>query len=94
MTEEQTPEDRLAAAPYFNAPIGASDGDMSGEWLQRRMDHVEGALREVDIKLRCSKCYRDDCLSVAFWRSGEPTTVCNECGRDDEATNLEIEAAS
>ena len=58
------------------------------------LDHVEGALREVDIKLRCSKCYRDDCLSVAFWRSGEPTTVCNECGRDDEATRLEIEEAS
>ena len=58
------------------------------------LDHVEGALREADIKLRCSKCYRDDCLSVAFWRSGEPTTVCNECGRDDEATREEIEAAS
>ena len=54
----------------------------------------EAALREAYIKLRCSKCYRDDCLNVAFWRSGEPTTVCNECGRDDEATREEIEAAS
>lgn len=59
----------------------------------RDLDHVEGPLREVDIPLRCSWCYRDDCLNVAFWRSGSPTTICNECGRDDDATDDEIGAA-
>ena len=54
----------------------------------------EAALREAYIKLRCSKCYNDDCLRVTFWRLGEPTTYCYECSRDDEATNLEIEEAS
>ena len=57
------------------------------------LDHVEGPLREVDIKWRCSQCHYDDCLNVAFWRQGGPTTICNECGRDDEATRDEIEAA-